>query len=155
MGLRVTRDRGLNRTFWYSISHFDANPDEWKLRLWTLNDDQKIEAERDLPAGPWVYKHGLRKVFKCFSCGCSCYEKAELKVSQGQIFLAVWDSAVEEEHAGIYTYLEAPGQEVRWIRVQAGQIDSFAVAPGGRAVAHIAGGQLYVTSLTRQPATNH
>jgi hypothetical protein len=148
MGMRSTRDPGRNKILWYGMPHFDASPEEWILRLWTVSDSSKIEAQRDLPAGPWVYEHGIWKMFQCFSCGCSCYEKAELKASHGKIYLRIWDAAVEEDHAGIYALYEGPDKTLDWIHIQVGQIDNFAVAPTGDAVAHIKNGQLLVTTVS-------
>ena len=150
MGLRSTRDSGRKVALWYVNPHFDADPGQWKLTLWSLLDSGKIESKRELPAGPWVYEHGFWKQMKCFSCGCSCYEHVALKSSQGQVFLSVTGVAVEEEHAGIYVISEDPRGSARWIRIVPGQVQHFAVSPGGNTVAFIQNRQLIFTTIAKK-----
>lgn len=85
------------------LSDLSQNPSKFKSTAWKLSKNLNPIKQYDLPAGPWIYNRGYRS---CFSCGCECYDRMNLRLSNETIFAKVTGSGVRQKHKGIYRLQE-------------------------------------------------
>ncbi len=108
----------------------------WPLPIWRFSGSPgTIDPVVSVPAGPWV--EPILNLFKCWSCGCSCYTHADITPLKGErLLLYVYGKLVDPKWKGFYLVQNPKtSREDSVQRVAVGDFLSPIVDPSGCRVA--------------------